>query len=303
MNNLDPAKSDPPNNNHNTATAMVVPMVSPPHSWQQWLINLFRAKQVSKGELAEASDTPPPAQTQQAILHEKLIDLHELTVADVLTPRADIIAVELNSSLQDLLKLIVDHPFSRLPVYRDELDEIIGVVHIKDILDSLVTEQDFDLGRVIRDTKFVVPSMSVLDLLLEMRQTRVHMAMVVDEYGGIDGLVTIEDLLEQIVGEIEDERDHAPPKMIALGNGIWLADARLSLDDFERTVGDILSEAEYQEADTLAGLVVALHDRVPKRGETVEHPNGIAFDVLESDNRRVKRLRVRRIVPVEETAT
>ncbi len=298
MNNPEPESPEPfsPYKPNGTPLAKAQP-------WRAWLQKLWQPEPALNDSRGTEGDMPAEEQTQQAILSEKLLDLHELTVVDVMTPRADIIAVELNCGLQDLLKIIVEHPFSRLPVYRGELDEVIGVVHIKDILDSLVTEQNFDLGRVIRDTKFVVPSMPVLDLLLEMRQTRVHMAMVIDEYGGIDGLVTIEDLLEQIVGDIEDERDHAQPKMIALGDGIWLSDARLSLDDFARTVGDnILSDAEYEEADTLAGLVMALHDRVPKRGETVEHPNGIAFDILEADNRRVKRLRVRRIKPVETTA-
>jgi CBS domain containing-hemolysin-like protein len=232
---------------------------------------------------------------QHAMMQQNIMQLHDRFVADVMTPRADIVAVELGTSLQELLKIIVANPYSRLPVYRGELDDILGFIHIKDILDSLVTETQFDLGRLIRETRIVVPSMPVLDLILEMRQTRVHMAMVIDEYGGIDGLVTIEDLLEQIVGDIEDERDHAAPQMIELSPGMWISDARLSLEDFEKTVGDILQEEETEGADTLGGLVVYLADRVPKRGETITHDSDFAFDILEADNRRVKRLRVRKI--------
>jgi len=244
---------------------------------------------------------PPPANSsigsaeQHAIMQQNIMQLHDRFVIDVMTPRADIVAIELGTSLQELLKIIVANPYSRLPVYRGELDDTLGFIHIKDILDSLVTETQFDLGRLIRETRIVVPSMPVLDLILEMRQTRVHMAMVIDEYGGIDGLVTIEDLLEQIVGDIEDERDHAAPQMIELSNGVWISDARLELEDFEKTVGSVLLEEEQEEADTLGGLVVYLADRVPRRGETITHNAGFAFDILEADNRRVKRVRIRKL--------
>ena len=231
---------------------------------------------------------------QHALMKQNIMQLHDRTVADVMTPRADIVAVELNTPLQNLLTIIVNNPYSRLPVFRTELDDMLGFIHIKDILDSLVLEAEFDLGRLIRETRIVVPSMPVLDLILEMRQTRVHMAMVIDEYGGIDGLVTIEDLLEQIVGDIEDERDHAAPQMIELSPGVWIADARIMLEDFQRAVGITLLEEEEDEVDTLGGLVVYLADRVPKRGETITHDAGFAFDILEADNRRIKRLRVRR---------
>lgn len=258
-----------------------------------WLTGLL------KGHLR--TDTPMPANgngasaAQHAIMTRNIMHLHDRSVADVMIPRADVVAVELNISLSDLLKTIVANPHSRLPVYRGELDDMLGFIHIKDILDSLVTEAEFDLGRLIRETRFVVPSMPVLDLLMDMRQTRTHMAMVVDEYGGIDGLVTIEDLLEQIVGDIEDERDLASPQMIELSPGVWISDARLSLEDFEKTVGSVLLEEETEGADTLGGLVVYLADRVPRRGETITHDAGFAFDVLEADNRKVKRLRVRKL--------
>jgi CBS domain containing-hemolysin-like protein len=231
---------------------------------------------------------------QHALMKQNIMQLHDRVVADVMTPRADIVSVELNTPLRNLLTIIVNNPFSRLPVFRSELDDMLGFIHIKDILDSLVMEAEFDLGKLIRETRIVVPSMPVLDLILEMRQTRVHMAMVVDEYGGIDGLVTIEDLLEQIVGDIEDERDHAAPQMIELSPGVWIADARIPVEDFQKAVGIQLLEEEQDEVDTLGGLVVYLADRVPKRGETITHDAGFAFDILEADTRRVKRLRVRR---------
>jgi len=269
----------------------------------RWLMGLVKSHLNLREQAAKpANGNGNGASAEQhAIMQENIMQLHDRFVADVMTPRADIVAIELSTSLEELLKIIVANPYSRLPVYRGELDDTLGFIHIKDILDSLVTEAQFDLGRLIRETRIVVPSMPVLDLILEMRQTRVHMAMVIDEYGGIDGLVTIEDLLEQIVGDIEDERDHAAPQMIELSPGVWISDARLALEDFEKTVGSILLEEEQEGADTLGGLVVYLADRVPKRGETITHDAGFAFDILEADNRRVKRLRVRKVEkPVAE---
>ncbi len=260
-----------------------------------WLIGLVKSHVKLREQVTPPANGNGASAQQHAIMQQNIMQLHDRFVADVMTPRADIVAIELDTSLEELLKIIVANPYSRLPVYRGELDDILGFIHIKDILDSLVTEAQFDLGRLIRETRIVVPSMPVLDLILEMRQTRVHMAMVIDEYGGIDGLVTIEDLLEQIVGDIEDERDHAAPQMIELSPAVWISDARLLLEDFEKTVGDVLQEEETEGADTLGGLVVYLADRVPKRGETITHDAGFAFDILEADNRRVKRLRVRKI--------
>lgn len=270
----------------------------PPSLMPRWRLPVW-FKRFLRGPLHDLAPAPVNANgssaEQHALMKQNIMQLHDRTVADVMTPRADIVAVELNTPLQNLLTVIVNNPFSRLPVYRKELDDMLGFIHIKDILDSLVTEAQFDLGRLIRETLVVVPSMPVLDLILQMRQERVHMAMVIDEYGGIDGLVTIEDLLEQIVGDIEDERDHAPPQMIELSPGVWMADARIMIEDFQKTVGITLLEEEVDEVDTLGGLVVYLADRVPRRGEIITHDAGFAFDVLEADTRRVKRLRVRKL--------
>ncbi|HCM83261.1 MAG TPA: magnesium/cobalt efflux protein [Rhodospirillaceae bacterium] len=262
-----------------------------------WLMGLVKSHLNLRDQEIVPTNGNSNSEQQQAIMRQNIMELHDRHVSDVMRPRADIVAVELNTPLAELLKIIVANPYSRLPVYREELDDILGIIHIKDILDSMVNEAKFDLGRLIRATKFVVPSMPVLDLLLQMRQTRMQMAMVIDEYGGIDGLVTIEDLLEQIVGDIEDERDLAAPQMMELSQGVWISDARLSLRDFEKTVGSVLQEEEQEESDTLGGLIVYLADRVPRRGETITHDAGFAFDILEADNRRVKRVRIRKVEP------
>ena len=219
-----------------------------------------------------------------------------LTAADVMIPRADIVGVEISSSLNDIITLMTTEAHSRVPVYRDTLDDVVGMVHIKDVLGATTGKTEFAMPKLLRKVLFVAPSMQVLDLLLQMRETRIHMAFVVDEYGGIDGLVTIEDLVEEIVGEIEDEHDVDPsPHLESEADGCLIADARASVTEFEETVGPVLTVEEREEdIDTLGGLVAHLTGRVPTRGELVVHKaSGIEFEVLDADPRRVKRLRVR----------
>jgi len=242
-----------------------------------------------------------PISSDERVMLSNILKLRHLTAYDVMVPRADIIAAELDTPIDELIDIMSSAGHSRLPVYRDTLDEVVGIVHIKDVLHYMKDRQDaesFDLVDLVRRILVVAPSMRVLDLLLEMRLSRVHMALVVDEFGGIDGLVTIEDLVEEIVGEIEDEHDVAVgPKLIERPDGSLIADARTTIEEFEERVGPVLSEEEAEEdIDTLGGLLFSLAGRVPDRGELVEHPeSGITFEVLEADPRRVKRLRVRNI--------
>ena len=226
-----------------------------------------------------------------------ILKLRNAAVADVMVPRADIVAVEAGTSLDDLVALISKETHSRIPVYRKSLDHIAGMVHIKDVLAWAGTKKPFDLARILRPVLFAAPSMRVLDLLLEMRMTRIHMALVVDEYGGIDGLVTIEDLVEEIVGEIEDEHDaEEAPVLIERPDGSVYASARTTTAEFEERVGPFLTAEERGEGiDTLGGLVVSLAGRVPVRGEVICHPSGVEFIVLDADPRRVRRLHVRNL--------
>jgi CBS domain containing-hemolysin-like protein len=227
-----------------------------------------------------------------------ILKLRHLTAYDVMVPRADIVAVEADKGLDELIELFNQAGHSRLPVYRENLDDPIGFVHIKDVLAYAKGSRRFRLSNIVRPLQIVAPSMLVLDLLLEMRLTRSHMSLVVDEYGGIDGLITIEDLVEQIVGEIEDEHDVSEgPKLVPRPDGSLLADARMPIEDFEETIGPLLSEEEREEdIDTLGGLVVYLAGHVPTRGELIEHAHsGISFEVVQADPRRVKRLRLRNL--------
>lgn len=239
----------------------------------------------------------------ERVMLSNILRLRHLTAEDVMVPRADIVGIELDTDLDALIRVIRREGHSRLPVYRDNLDETVGFVHIKDALPFARGGGDgFKLSSITRSVLFVAPSMRVLDLLLEMRRTRVHMALVVDEFGGTDGLITTEDLVEEIVGEIEDEHDVAEgPKLISRPDGSLIADARATVGEFEELVGEVLTEEEREEIDTMGGLVFALAGRVPGRGELIVHAeSGIGLEVMDADARRVKRLRLRNLPPAPE---
>jgi hemolysin (HlyC) family protein len=216
-------------------------------------------------------------------------------------PRADIIAVDESISICELIAKFREAQHSRLPIYRDSLDDPVGLVHIKDVVglgelgaDGIMRWPDVPISRVKRDILVAPPSMPASDLLVKMQTTQIHLALVIDEYGGTDGLVSIEDLVEEIVGDIGDEHDvDEAPHLTRLPDGAYEADARLDLEDFAEQTGIQLLPSESEEdVDTLGGLVATLIGRVPQRGEIVSH-NGFEFEVLESDPRRIKRLRLR----------
>ena len=259
-------------------------------------------------ELIEEQDDATAAEAAVAA-HERtlianVLKLRELTAADLMVPRADIVAVEIETPLTELRELIAKRAHSRLPVYRETLDDVVGLVHIKDVVAmSGRADTDAHLRDIIRDVLVVAPSMPALDLLLEMRQSRQQMALVVDEFGGIDGLITIEDVVEEIVGEINDEHDtETPPNIETTPDGCWVADARAAVEDLEAIVGPILNEDEREDIDTLGGLVFTYAGRVPVRGEIITHPVGLEIEVIDSDPRRVKSLRIRRMEAVAERA-
>jgi len=240
---------------------------------------------------AGAVDGAPPAERE---FLSNIVSLREKEVADCMVPRGDILAIEIDSEMKELVGLMVEHAHSRIPVYRETLDEAVGMIHMKDVLVCLAKGAAVPLRELLRPVLFVAPSMPVSKLLLQMRQTRQHMAMVIDEFGGIDGLVTIEDLVEEIVGEIEDEHDDpATPDVIARADGSLIADARMEIESFESRVGLLLTEEERETIDTLAGYVFHLAGHVPKIGETVSGAKGILFDVLETEQNRISRVRVR----------
>ncbi len=251
-------------------------------------------------EVIEESERESPAiSAQERVMLGNLLRFGDLRLSDVMVPRADIIAVDESFSLDELVQLFREAQHSRLPVYRDTLDDPTGLVHVKDVLARLNPEDDCyrlepaTIAQLRRPILFAPPSMRALDLLLKMQQTHTHLALVIDEYGGTDGLVSIEDIIEEIVGDIADEHDEADVVLKPDGDGV-IADARMDLDDFKAQTGHDLEVADSeQDIDSLGGLVTSLLGRVPQRGEIVAHPGGYEFQVLEADPRRVRRLRVK----------
>jgi magnesium and cobalt transporter len=246
-------------------------------------------------EMLEEHDATQPIDPHERTLLVNILKLHEQTATDVMVPRVDIFALEVETPFAEATKKIVEFGHSRLPIYRETLDDVLGMVHIKDLLPYAVDGRTVTLGDITRKLLFVAPTMPLLDLLLQMRLSRVHMAIVVDEFGGTDGLVTIEDVIEEIVGEIEDEHDDADqPKLVLRPDGTLLAPGRTPLEALEPYAnGPLVPDGMEEGVTTVGGLVVALAGRVPARGEIVQHPLGFDFEVIDADPRRIKRLRLR----------
>lgn len=252
--------------------------------------------------MGERDQAEIPLDDDERNLLTNILSLRDRSAEDVMVPRADIIAVESRATLPEVIEVMTRLGHSRLPVYRETLDDAIGMVHIKDVLAWRGEDAAFRLSKIMRRVLFVAPSMEVLELLLEMRAKRSHMALVVDEFGGVDGLLTIEDVVEEIVGEIEDEHDQdLEPNLVLRADGTIDVDARAPVEVLEEKFGHTLSDEEREDIDTLGGLVVSLAGRVPIRGELIAHPSGIEFEVLEADPRRIRRLRFR--APEAATAT
>jgi CBS domain containing-hemolysin-like protein len=280
-----------------------------PASLLRKLLDLLRggtaahAMRESLEEVIEESERETPALAgPERVMIANLLRFGDLRVEDVMVPRSDIVAVEEKTSFFGLVAVLRDAQHSRLPLYRETLDDPIGLIHIKDVLaqldvsaDGAVRWPDVPVVSLKRELLFVPPSMPARDLLLKMQTTHMHLALVIDEHGGTDGLVSIEDLVEEIVGQIADEHDtDDAPKLVARADGGYDADARLDLEDFKTLTGlDLAVEGAGEDVDTLGGLAVALTGRVPQRGEIVQHPSGFEFEIVEADPRRVRRLRLR----------
>jgi len=292
-------------------------------SWFERLLQTFGlGEEPDLRELIEdalARSKSDTLSSQERSMLRRILRLGTLTIEDVMVPRADIIAVDDTISVADLMGVFRQAEHSRVPVYHETLDDPRGMVHIRDLMSWITSEAEackegslnlgkVDLGRniasinILREILYVPGSMSVLDLLLKMQTTRLHLALVVDEYGGTDGLVSIEDLVEEVVGDIADEHDVEDEPLIKSDPRLGLvADARTPISDLEKHLGlELASEEQEEEVDTLGGLVFALAGRIPARGELVQHPGGIEFEVLDADPRRIKKLRIH-LPPAAET--
>lgn len=239
-------------------------------------------------------DTSDPTRLGPAL--PGLANLSKLRVSDVATPKAEIIAIERSATLPEIVEVFRDSGYSRIPVYNETLDSPMGLLLLKDLAlkYGFNGHHDLDLAGLLRPILYVPPSMPLGVLLRKMQAERTHFALMIDEYGGVDGLITIEDLLEQVVGAIDDEHDTAEDAMIEEESAAsWLADSRTPLDELEERLGFALTEDDDdEEIDTLGGLIFVLIGRVPVRGELIAHPSGLEFEVVEADPRRIKRLRI-----------
>ncbi len=256
-------------------------------------------REVIEELIEEVDDDATQIGADQGALIVNILKLHELTAEDVMIPRADIVAADIDSGLDELVDIMARDAHSRLPVFSKRLDNVVGFVHIKDVLVAVRRTPRVAVKEIVRDILFAAPSIHVLDLLLEMRARRTHMAIVVDEFGGVDGLVTIEDLVEEIVGEIEDEHDTEGPSIVRRPDGSVLADARTEIEELEKLIGEFATDEEREEIDTLGGIIFHLIDRVPRRHEVIAHPSGLEFEIVDADPRRVKRVCVRDLRPVD----
>ncbi len=255
---------------------------------------------VAEGQAGPAPGTAPGDDVD---LVEGAEAFASLRVSDVMTPRADIVALEVSTPLDEVLRRFVEVELTRLPLYRESLDDPVGVLHIKDVVRLIAPSPDARgpswsspvPKRLRREALYVPASMRCADLLLRMRVARIHMALVIDEFGGTDGLVTLENLIEAVVGDIGDEHDEEAAPEIADRAGGWEADARAPLEALEAVVGRDLTpdDDDEEEIETVGGLVSALAGRVPQRGEVIVHPAGFEFEVLDADPRRVRRVRIR----------
>ena len=268
----------------------------------------------------EGADTNADFTPQERAILKNVLALHDVRVADVMVPRADIIAVASDTPLGEVLKLFRTAGHSRLPVFGETLDDPQGMIHIRDFVDFLASEPVFGLASdasgaaawerpasvetgmnmplaatpILRPVLYAPPSMPALDLLVKMQASRTHMALVIDEYGGTDGLVSIEDVVEAIVGDIEDEHDEAEIPIVAAGpDGAFVVEARAPLEDVSAVVGvDFSTWPDAEDVETIGGLITAIAGRVPGRGEIVTGPEAFEFEVLDADPRRVKRLKI-----------
>lgn len=243
----------------------------------------FVAKRIS------ADDLNGNSLSHENELLKNLAGLRGITASDVMVPRVNIVSVAMSDNFKDIVKQLIKTNHSRVPVRNESLDDIVGILHIKDVLANLSLKEKPDIKSLLKKPFFVSPSISLLDLLYEMRVKRRHLALVVDEYGGIDGLVTIEDLVEELVGEIEDEHESSSEiRLDKIEDGSIIVEARIVIDLFEDLINSIRKEDLNDEIETLGGFIISIAGRVPVKGEVIRYsPSGLKFEILEADPRKI----------------
>lgn len=245
-------------------------------------------------EHEEQADQPLPPE-ERRILHN-VLSFGDITVKEIMTPRSDITAIPSDISMSDLKAHILRNRHTRVPIYKETLDQMQGFIHVKDLLPMLSGDIGYELGALQRNLLFVTPSMRIIDLMVRMRKSGIHIAIVLDEYGGTDGLVTLEDLFEEIVGDIHDEHDMVADedvKIIRLSDKLFEVSARIPMETLEQQLGlNLITEEKSEEFDTLGGFISFQLGRVPGKGEVVPHPSGIRFEIADADPRRIRKVRI-----------
>ncbi len=245
--------------------------------------------------IEESEEAEPSIESGERALLENVLNLRDLTAQDVMIPRADIISASITSDPDEMILMMVKNGLTFLPICSDSLDHIVGVIHIKDVLAWLQNGRQMPIKHIVKDVLFIAPSMRTLDLLVQMRESASRIAFVVDEYGGIDGLVTFSNVISEVIGDIQDATERQDTKQIEIkADGTVITDGRVPLDELQEVLGKFpMLSVEDEDIDTIGGLVVFLAGRVPVRGEIIRHPEGGEFEVLEADPRRIRRLRMR----------
>jgi magnesium and cobalt transporter len=241
-----------------------------------------------------ADDSNGKTLSHENELLKNLAGLRGITASDVMVPRVDIVSVAMSDDFNEIVKQLIKTNHSRVPVRNESLDDIVGILHIKDVLANLFLKEKQDIKKLLKKPIFVSPSISLLDLLYEMRIKRRHLALVVDEYGGIDGLVTIEDLVEELVGEIEDEHDLSSEcRLEKMEDGSIVVEARIMIEMLDGLIKSIRKEDLYEEIETLGGFIISIAGRVPVKGEVIKYsPSGLKFEILEADPRKVTLVKI-----------
>jgi len=277
-------------------------------TWRNWLIKKLLTKRTSKEDILnflakEEKETLSSEDNQifednnEKNLIKNILNLNEKSVEDVMVPRAEIISIEKKKTIKEILLVIKNESHSRMPVYDQNLDNVLGFIHIKDLIKNM-NNKDFIINDILREVLYVAPKSPILELLKRMRSSRIHMGLVVDEFGGVDGLVTIEDLVEEIVGEIEDEHDAEDDeiKIKRINDRTIIVDASYKIIELEDLFQLKIKEAKEEEIDTVGGLVSYVANKVPDINEVFDFNNQLRFKILEADERRVISLEIKKII-------
>ena len=256
------------------------------------LENLIEADQTS------SVNNENPADNNELELVSNVLGLRDLTAADIMVPRADITAAKVDTSLEEFIDIFSRTRFSQIPIYKDTLDDVVGIVRVRDFLPYIKNPESFDIKHLLKEVIYVVPSIQLLELLVEIKSSANHLVLVVDEFGGVDGLVTLQDVVSEIVGEIQQSKGMFP-QIISRADGTYLADAKMLVEECEEILElDLLRPLMQDDSDpdieTLGGLMMLLAERMPTRGEMLVHPSGVEFEIADADPRRVKRIIIRK---------